>query len=112
MSWLSLELLVLVVVFFAGAVVGAAGLWYGMSLWSRTAEGKRLMAAWRAEQRIRDVQHQALRRLAADAEEAVRFSTALGFTDHDIDVITRDERARDDDGDVIEGTVVGEWVEG
>lgn len=97
-------------IFFLGLAVGLVSTVVWLSYWAATDEGQRQLANWRAEQRIRDVQTTAMTSIADAAEDAIRRSTALGFTDRDIDLATsawpseaRGDRAGED---VIEGVVV------
>lgn len=59
-----------------------------LHLWARTGDRRQLVAKLQAEERLRQIQIEGLHRLAEAGEVGLR-STRLGFTDADVDAMTR-----------------------
>lgn len=95
-----MSVLLLFLVFGVGMLVGVVGLVVLAERVNLSEIGRQRLAQMEAERRVRAVQTQALHEMARAGEQAIRRSTALGFTDEDI--------ARVTEPDVVDGEVVSE----
>lgn len=102
-----MSVLLLVLVFGVGLLVGVVGLVVLADRLALSEAGRERLAQAEAERRVRAVQTQALHEMARAGEEAIRRSTVLGFTDRDIDEITKPE-VEVIDGEVVEANE-GRW---